>query len=140
VNEDTASGWFRVGMLLLPAVQLPAGALLVQDAGVVPRQEPARSVRGSRRLARELISSAWLYGWLVAYATEAGLRVARSVGEIGSGLNGNHLKLRRLFSNPGVSAIVVEHHERLALWPTFGPASSAERWRSPWQGPGGAPT
>ena len=33
--------------------------------------------------------------------------------EIGSGLNGNRPRLRRLVADPGVRTIVVEHRERL---------------------------
>lgn len=34
--------------------------------------------------------------------------------EVGSGLNGNRPKLRRLLSDPAVTVIVVEHRDRLA--------------------------
>jgi putative resolvase len=42
------------------------------------------------------------------------LTVTRTVAEVGSGVNGNRPKLRRLLADPGVMVIVVEHRDRLA--------------------------
>ena len=53
-------------------------------------------------------------GRLVTFAAGAGLRVDRTVAEVGSGLNGNRPKLRRLLADPAITTIVVEHRERLA--------------------------
>ena len=43
----------------------------------------------------------------------AGLPTHEVVKEIGSGLNGNRRRLRRLVADPTVRMIVVEHRERL---------------------------
>jgi predicted site-specific integrase-resolvase len=40
--------------------------------------------------------------------------VAKTVTEIGSGLNGRRRKLMRLLSDPEVTTIIVEHRDRLA--------------------------
>ena len=47
-------------------------------------------------------------------ASERGIRIDRTVTEIGSGLNGRRTKLRKLLADPKVSTIVIEHRDRLA--------------------------
>jgi predicted site-specific integrase-resolvase len=42
------------------------------------------------------------------------MTVARSVSEIGSGLNGHRPKILKLLADPSVSGIAVEHRDRLA--------------------------
>jgi putative resolvase len=51
---------------------------------------------------------------LSEWAAKAGRRVGRVEAEIGSGMNGSRVKLRRLLADPNVSAVVVEHRDRLA--------------------------
>ena len=53
-------------------------------------------------------------GRVVEWATQQGYRPDEVVKEIGSGLNGNRSRLRRLVSDHTVSTIVVEHRERLS--------------------------
>lgn len=43
-----------------------------------------------------------------------GIALAATVTEIGSGLNGNRVKLRKLLGDAEVTTIVVEHRDRLA--------------------------
>ena len=52
-------------------------------------------------------------GRVVEWATGQGHRPDEVVKEIGSGLNGNRSRLRRLVADPLVKTIVVEHRERL---------------------------
>ena len=52
-------------------------------------------------------------GRVVEWATQQGCRPDEVVKEIGSGLNGNRRRLRRLVADPMVRTIVVEHRERL---------------------------
>ena len=51
-------------------------------------------------------------GRVVEWVAQQGCRPDEIVKEIGSGLNGNRLGLRRLVSDHTVSMIVVEHRER----------------------------
>lgn len=46
----------------------------------------------------------------------AGLRTepTRTVGEVGSGVDGSRPKLRKLLGDPTVGTVIVEHRERLA--------------------------
>lgn len=55
-------------------------------------------------------------GRLAEWATEQGYRPDEVVKEVGSGLNGNRKKLRRLIGDHTVSVIVVEHRERLVRY------------------------
>ncbi len=43
-----------------------------------------------------------------------GITLAETVTEVGSGLNGHCVKLRKLLADPTVTRIVVEHRDRLA--------------------------
>ena len=52
-------------------------------------------------------------GRVVEWATLQGLRPDEVVKEVGSGLNGNRRRLRRLVADHTVGTIVVEHRERL---------------------------
>ena len=53
-------------------------------------------------------------GRVVEWATRQGHRPDEVVKEIGSGLNGNRQRLRRLVADHTVATIVVEHRERLS--------------------------
>jgi putative resolvase len=50
---------------------------------------------------------------LFLYAQSKNLPVVEAVSEIGSGVNGQRPKLKRLLANPTVQTIVVEHRDRL---------------------------
>lgn len=104
--------WFRAGTLPVPAIQLPSGTILVEEA-VSP---------GDERLALYARVSAWdqradldrQLGRLVDWATTHHRAVHRTVTEVGSGMNGARPKLRRLLADATVTTIVVEHRDRLA--------------------------
>lgn len=53
-------------------------------------------------------------GRVLTLSSECGIRIDRTVTEIGSGLNGRRTKLRKVLADPKVSTIVVEHRDRLA--------------------------
>ena len=50
---------------------------------------------------------------LKAWALSGGFEVVRAESEVGSGMDGDRVKARRLLSDPVVSVVVVEHRERL---------------------------
>lgn len=111
IDYKTSYRWFRAGILPVPATQLPTGTILVHPE----EQKDTRAALYARvsssdqreDLGRQL-------GRLVEFATKNGLTVAKSVGEIGSGLNGKRPKLISLLRDPKISTIVVEHRDRLA--------------------------
>jgi putative resolvase len=45
---------------------------------------------------------------------QRGLSLDATITEVGSGLNGHRVKLRKLLVDPAVTTIVVEHRDRLA--------------------------
>ena len=53
-------------------------------------------------------------GRVVEWATQQGYRPDEVIKEIGSGLNGNRRRMRRLVADHTVGTIVVEHRERLS--------------------------
>ena len=52
-------------------------------------------------------------GRVVEWATQQGCRPDEVVKEVGSGLNGNRRRLRRLIADHTVGTVMVEHRERL---------------------------
>ena len=51
---------------------------------------------------------------LAAFAAEKGMRVAKVVAEVGSGLNGHRKGLLAVLRSPEYGLVVVEHRDRLA--------------------------
>jgi putative resolvase len=123
VHPQTAYRWFRQGTMPVPARRLPSGTILVEVPGsdgvpepgmpepraVVYARVPAHDQRADldRQVAR-----------LTAWAATRGVVVAEVVTEVGSGMNGRRPRLRRLLADPTVTAIVVEHRDRLARFGT----------------------
>src|SRR5258706_4948959 len=96
----------------VPARRLASGTIWV-DAAMVG--EPGRVVVYARVSSHDQRADldrqvARVTGW----ATSNGHRVSEVACEVGSGINGNRPKLRRILSDPSVTVIVVEHRDRLA--------------------------
>jgi predicted site-specific integrase-resolvase len=113
ISYKTAWRWFQNNTM-------PAGIKMEQLAsGTVVVTELAPPVSGGVALYARVSSSdqkkdleAQL-GRLVSYASSSGLTILKAVTEIGSGLNGHRPKLMKLLSDPDISAVVVEHRDRL---------------------------
>ena len=111
VNRHTAYRWFREGRLPVPAERVGRLILVTtaatgdSAAGVVVYARVCSHDQRSdleRQVAR-----------LTVWATERDLEVGQVVCEVGSGLNGNRPKLRRILSDPDAKVIVVKHRDRL---------------------------
>jgi putative resolvase len=116
VHPKTAYRWWRNGTLPVPARQINARVILVDDAASTNRAAPELSAVGlyarvsshdqrsdlDRQVAR-----------LSEWAAKAGARVLRIEAEVGSGMNGARAKVRRLLADPAVRTVVVEHRDRL---------------------------
>jgi putative resolvase len=111
VHPKTAYRWWREGTLPVPARQVSARMILVEE----PTSTPAGGVglyarvsshdqRGDldRQVAR-----------LTEWAATSGAPVVRVEAEVGSGMNGARRRARRLLSDPAVTTVVVEHRDRL---------------------------
>jgi putative resolvase len=101
---------WKAGQLPLPAEQLPTGTILIREV-----ESPSPGVGLYARVSssdqkRDVEAQ---LGRLVVYAQSKSWTIVEAVSEIGSGLNGQRPKLKRLLANPKVRAIVVEHRDRL---------------------------
>lgn len=111
ISYQTAWRYWKTKQLPVAAKQLSTGTILVEEEPSYGELAVALYARVSsadqkndldRQLAR-----------LVEFAAEKGLKVSRVVKEIGSGLNGQRPKLLSLLRDRQLSAIVVEHKDRL---------------------------
>ncbi len=113
VSYRAALNWFHAGTLPVPARQLATGTILVDppvvETGVVVAYCRVSSDDQKVDLERQA-------GRVLTMCSARGVRIDRTVTEIGSGLNGRRTKLLKLLGDPRVSMIVVEHRDRLALF------------------------
>lgn len=112
ISYITAYRWWKAGILPVKAEQIKGtGTIIVypikQQIGGVALYARVSSGDQKNDLERQL-------GRLVVYANEQKLSVAKSISEIGSGLNGHRRKLLDILKDPEIGGIVVEHRDRLA--------------------------
>lgn len=111
VSYRTALNWFHAGALPVPARQLPTGTILVDPPANAAGTAVAYCRVSSADQRADLERQA---GRVAEECGTRGITLAATVTEIGSGLNGNRVKLRKLLADPAVTVIVVEHRDRLA--------------------------
>jgi putative resolvase len=112
IAYKTAHKWFQKGLLPVPAQQLPSGTILVEETRPQGEKQVALYARvssGDQKadLDRQL-------GRLSIFAADQKLHVIKTAKETGAGLKGKRPQLLRLLKNPAITAIVVEHRDRLA--------------------------
>ncbi len=112
INYKTAWKWYKEGKLPVPVSQTPTGTILVEvgeekEGGKVAIYARVSSADQKADLDRQVAR-------LLEFANSKGLAVAKTVTEIGSGLNGHRRKLMQLLADPGIAAIIVERRDRLA--------------------------
>jgi putative resolvase len=112
IHPKTAYRWWRQGTLPVPARQVSARTILVEQpppaggggAGLYARvSSHDQRADLDRQVAR-----------LSQWAATAGMAVVRVEAEVASGMYGHRPKLQRLLADPSVQAVVVEHRDRLA--------------------------
>lgn len=111
VTYKTAWLWWKHGRLPVPARQMPSGTILVEvpdeeDAGAVLYARVAEENQAAdldRQVAR-----------LAQYAAEHGLRIAKVVKEVASGVDGKRAALLKILATPEYRTILVERRDRLA--------------------------
>jgi putative resolvase len=87
ITYKTAWLWWKHGKLPVPARQMPTGTIIVD---VPEREESAAAVLYARvSSADQKTDLDRQVARLAAFAAEQGLRVAKVVAEVGSGLNGH---------------------------------------------------
>jgi putative resolvase len=113
VNKNTAYRWFREGKLPVPARRV--GKLILVDVDRTVGDTRERTVLYARVSSNDQQADLdRQVARLSVWATSAGMSVDEVVTEVGSGMNGNRRRLRRLLADPTASVIVVEHRDRLA--------------------------
>ena len=117
ISYRTAWRWFKDGNIPVGVKmeQMPTATIVVREMS-----SPVPLTHGQNVGLYARVSSSdqkndldGQLGRLVAYANSQGWTVTRAVTEVGSGVNGHRPKLMKLLSDPEVSAIVVEHRDRL---------------------------
>jgi putative resolvase len=114
VSYQTAWNWFSAGQLPVPARQTATGTILVEEPTSVVGKAALYARVSSHDQKSDLNRQV---ARLSAFAAASGLTVASVVTEVDAGLNGARPKLTRLLRDPAISALVVEHRDRLT---TFG--------------------
>jgi putative resolvase len=112
IDVSTAYRWWREGALPVPARKVGRLILVSPDAAAGSARQEAAGLYArvssrdqeadlDRRVAR-----------LSAWAARAGVPVVRDEA-VGSGMNGTRARARRLLADPKVTAVAVEHRDRL---------------------------
>jgi len=114
LHPQTAYRWLREGKLPVPATRVGPGTILVNmDAVTAPTITGGVGLYARVSCHDHRADLDRQVGRLSASAAQAGLRVVRVESEVGSGMNGSRAKARRLLADPAVTALVVEHRDRL---------------------------
>ena len=115
VHPKTAYRWWRAGTLPVPARQVNARVILVDDPGMAARAKGGGGVGLYARVSShdQRADLDRQVARLSEWAAKAGRRVERVEAEVGSGMSGARSKARRLLADPTVTTVVVEHRDRL---------------------------
>lgn len=113
VHPQTAYRWFREGALPVPAVRVNQRTILVSPDAAVAEASAAFGLYARVSSHDQKSDLDRQVARLTSWAALAGGRVVRVEAEVGSGMNGARTKVRRLLADPKVTAVVVEHRDRL---------------------------
>ena len=114
IHPQTAYRWFREDRLPVPAVRVNSRTVLVApDAALVTAAQGGIGLYARVSSHDQKADLHRQIARLSAWAAQAGGPVVRVEAEVGSGMNGARSKARRLLADPAVSAVVVEHRDRL---------------------------
>lgn len=111
VHPKTAYRWWREGTLPVPARQINARTILVEEPRLSDNAGVGLYARVSSHDQRADLDRQMAR--LVSWAAEISARVVRAESEVGSGMNGRRAKVRRMLADPAVTTVVVEHRDRL---------------------------
>ena len=112
IEPHTAYSWFHAGTLPVKATRVGPRLIIVEEQSTC--EESAGEVviyaRVSSTDQKDDLNgqSSRISSWLM----EQGITNAQVVTEIGSGMNGNRPRLRKILSDPNIKTIVVEHRDR----------------------------
>src|SRR4030088_2713262 len=100
VSYRTALNWFHAGTLPVSARQLPTGTILVEPSAE-PREKTVAYCGVSSADRRDAVERQ--AGRVAEEAGERGITLDATVTEVGSGVNGDRAKLRKILADPQVS-------------------------------------
>ncbi len=110
IHRRTAYRWHEAGTLRVEVTRVNARSLLIVQPTTTPTGVGiyARVSSHDQKddLARQVAR-------MEQWARGEGLSVVKVCAEIGSGMNGQRPKIRRLLSDPAIGTIVIEHRDRL---------------------------
>ena len=110
IHPKTAYRWWRQGTLPVPARQVSARTILIEQpppaTGGVGLYARVSSHDQRADLDRQVAR-------LSEWAATAGWTVVGVEAEVASGMNGKRPRLRRLLADPAVQTVVVTHRDRL---------------------------
>jgi putative resolvase len=112
IHPQTAYRWFRQDRMPVPARRLASGTIWVDAAPVGESGRVVVYARVSSHDQRADLDRQ--VARVTEWATSSGHQVGEVACEVGSGMNGNRPKLRRILSDPSATVIVVEHRDRLS--------------------------
>jgi putative resolvase len=114
ISYKTAWRWFHEGKLPVPARQVGEGKTIIvfeerprpseDDSVVIYCRVSGHDQKDDLERQAERLKN---------FASASGLKVKSVITEIGSGLNGKRPKLLKLFADPNIGSILVEHKDRL---------------------------
>lgn len=114
MHPQTARRWFREGMLPVPATRVGPRTILVNvDANAAPVRVGGVGLYARVSSHDQKADLDRQTTRLRQWAATAGHRVVRIESEVGSGMNGSRVKVRRLLADPDVTTVVVERKDRL---------------------------
>jgi len=113
IEPHTVYSWFHEGTLPVKATRVGPRLIIVEEQSTCEEfseEEVVIYARVSSTDQKDDLNgqvdrvSAWL--------DSQNIIVSRTVTEIGSGVNGNRSRLRKILSDPNIKTIVVEHRDR----------------------------
>ena len=114
LHPQTAYKWFREGKLPVPATRVGPRTILVNmDAVAAPAASGGVGLSARVSSHDQKADLERQVARLSTWTAQAGLRVVRVESEVGSGMNGSRVKVRRMLGDPDVVTVVVEHRDRL---------------------------
>ncbi|MGW1887342.1 IS607 family transposase [Streptomyces sp. NPDC001970] len=114
VHPQTAYRWFREGTLPVPAQRVGPRTILVNvEVNAAPEAIGGLGLYARVSSHDQKTDLERQVARLSRWAAQAGHRVVRVEAEIASGMNGARPKVERLLADPDVTAVVVEHKDRL---------------------------
>ena len=111
LSYKTAWRLWKAGKLPVPAEQLATGTVIIHAAPVI--EPPAVALYARVSSGDQKADLDRQVSRLAEFSAKHGFWVVEAVQETGSGLNGRRQALLRIFRNPKVQVIVVEHRDRL---------------------------